>query len=619
METELLEKLIEIFPDKEYQTLSEIQEKYPYVYENIKFLSAKNHMKNGKYMEALGFIRVGIKTNNIADSFDAYTLKKLYDLYNLNVYLLAQLLHCTPQNIYRQIRKKKPSNRNKGGWIAKLTGEEIQEVLKVIEEGKFIKITEQMSIMILSNTAAYEEKAIIVINDNKIKCCFDVDEKIKKALSDKNLDIFSEQDFDVIEELENEWKSQGSEIDKFKKIIRADIHLKNRVKTVSEKKRMSVSEYLDILDYKFVDSRHKKTDEEIISIIKKYVVHDNTVRIKVKEQDYQFLARTGSRNGYGGIEGLVNHYGFIFEKGKDSDKVIENYKKIIQERYIVKDNIVYFSSMDPFYKKITGLANTRNISRDELLKDWGFERVSDRKKLPIEYVPYDYSNELKDQLEDNWSRSEIDKILSKMSNDKNEVYIDITTYFYYILFLQSKIYNKSIDNFLLDLGYIRVYRKIEGVQDENTDEIGKLEQDKKIFIERKLQELQDIEILYKEKENVSKKPERNQKLVKTLKDLYQCKCQLCGEENTNVPIIEEKNGQLYCEVHHIREFNLVYNGKDDIEEIDNYKNAIVLCPFHHAFVHFHHGGYSKICGDGDEKYLENDYGKKIKIITNYHL
>ena len=62
---------------------------------------------------------------------------------------------------------------------------------------------------------------------------------------------------------------------------------------------------------------------------------------------------------------------------------------------------------------------------------------------------------------------------------------------------------------------------------------------------------------------------RNLTIVKYLKDLYQNKCQICGET------IEVSPGNFLSEVHHIRSLG-EHDGADVIE------NMIVLCPNHHA-------------------------------------
>jgi 5-methylcytosine-specific restriction protein A len=68
--------------------------------------------------------------------------------------------------------------------------------------------------------------------------------------------------------------------------------------------------------------------------------------------------------------------------------------------------------------------------------------------------------------------------------------------------------------------------------------------------------------------------QRNNKLVKNLKQLYSGKCQITGETLT----FKKINGELYSEVHHL--IPLGENGSD------NYSNAIVVSPLIHKMLHY---------------------------------
>lgn len=78
------------------------------------------------------------------------------------------------------------------------------------------------------------------------------------------------------------------------------------------------------------------------------------------------------------------------------------------------------------------------------------------------------------------------------------------------------------------------------------------------------------ETLHPLKKNVNVNvTERNQTIIKYLKDLYKDTCQICGEK------IEIDKGIFYSEVHHIQPLG-EHKGPDIIE------NMIVLCPNHHS-------------------------------------
>jgi 5-methylcytosine-specific restriction protein A len=90
----------------------------------------------------------------------------------------------------------------------------------------------------------------------------------------------------------------------------------------------------------------------------------------------------------------------------------------------------------------------------------------------------------------------------------------------------------------------------------------------------KLQELIDSNTHPEIVNRVMRIRQRNNKLVRNLKNLYKGKCQISGEEFTFV----KKNGELYSEVHHL--IPLGENGSD------SYANAIVVSPLIHRMLHY---------------------------------
>lgn len=67
---------------------------------------------------------------------------------------------------------------------------------------------------------------------------------------------------------------------------------------------------------------------------------------------------------------------------------------------------------------------------------------------------------------------------------------------------------------------------------------------------------------------------RDTNTAKSLKALYDYKCQVCGLR------IEPASGSYYIEVHHVRPLGGGHSG------LDNHKNMLVLCPNHHAMFDF---------------------------------
>ena len=67
---------------------------------------------------------------------------------------------------------------------------------------------------------------------------------------------------------------------------------------------------------------------------------------------------------------------------------------------------------------------------------------------------------------------------------------------------------------------------------------------------------------------------RDTNLAKSLKALYDYKCQVCGLR------IEPASGSFYIEVHHVRPLGGGHKG------LDTHSNMLVLCPNHHAMYDF---------------------------------
>ena len=192
-------------------------------------------------------------------------------------------------------------------------------------------------------------------------------------------------------------------------------------------------------------------------------------------------------------------------------------------------------------------------------------------------------------------------------------------HFYYIIFLQANLQNMDINELINSLGYKRIFKKTEDTEHKLSSVENLLDENKANYISNKLEKLKNIEARYKQVTDNKLRIERNKKLVKNLKDLYQGKCQLCGGNEPQIPIIVKSNGDIYSEVHHITSFSNIQSSNDDFREIDSYKNTIVLCPYHHKLVHFKNKGFKKLILDNNEVYLVGEDGEKIKLNLNYHI
>jgi len=138
----------------------------------------------------------------------------------------------------------------------------------------------------------------------------------------------------------------------------------------------------------------------------------------------------------------------------------------------------------------------------------------------------------------------------------------------------------------------------------------------------KLKELANIQReLTKETTQVSRY-KRSRELVEGLKQLYNYQCQLCSSESTNIPRIPMRNGINYVEVHHIKGFNEVSNIEGVNQEeadylVENFKNVITVCVYHHKLLHKHKDEFSY---DANQKcFISRDKSSRIPLILNKHL
>ena len=90
----------------------------------------------------------------------------------------------------------------------------------------------------------------------------------------------------------------------------------------------------------------------------------------------------------------------------------------------------------------------------------------------------------------------------------------------------------------------------------------------------RLQELIDTNTQPEIVNRVMRIRQRNNRLVKNLKNLYSGRCQITGEQFT----FQKRNGEWYSEVHHL--IPLGENGSDA------YANAIVVSPLIHRMLHY---------------------------------
>ncbi|KAB2952150.1 HNH endonuclease [Heliorestis acidaminivorans] len=283
---------------------------------------------------------------------------------------------------------------------------------------------------------------------------------------------------------------------------------------------------------------------------------------------------------------------------------------VIDRKYVLKDNIVFFPHTEDDYFNFVNRASRAGMTIDEFFEFYGYIKVDSRLESSYKNKIEEYKFEIK----------------KNVINDQNHVFIKTDSNLYRKLYPFAKRRNISLDDFLLELGYVRVYDKNEIT---TFDDYNSRREIKKTFeepnkIERILFELQHIQGNMNRVFNNIEHIQRNKELVRKLKELYDYRCQLCDSE-LGIPLIEKLDGTYYVEVHHITAISSIKNAieneelLDEIKNLDTYKNAVVVCPFHHKTLHYHQGGFNRLTLIENELFFVSKKETLLKIKTNYHL
>lgn len=112
---------------------------------------------------------------------------------------------------------------------------------------------------------------------------------------------------------------------------------------------------------------------------------------------------------------------------------------------------------------------------------------------------------------------------------------------------------------------------------------------------------QDITAHIKIQERSVKIRHLDRKVIDSLKELYNYKCQICNTQ------VGEPYGATVCEAHHIHSF---------VESVNNnYDNIIIVCPNHHRILHAGKATYIK----KKEPHFKFENGAVLKLMLNMHL
>lgn len=611
--------LIDMFPDK-LVSISLLVKNNSALYRYINQNSKEKHIEVSEYIVELGFEDIERKNTK----YDVNNIKILYMDYNVNKSELARIIGTTKQNLDQKLKSKKINNIS---YISdKFTDEEIDLIINVIRSRKhyYEDESKEIRIKIYHSKSNVEKYAILFKENQRIKINFDLPDIIIKEMTKYEFDKYQEQDMELLkimyQDCSIEIFNDEEENDGLTPIYIEDSKLRSKINSRANVLNMNLEDYAKYLGFRSLNKR-TYSSEQIKELLEQYKLDNNIIKIPIQSKDYIKIFRIAKNRGYKGLEEFVKSFGFKYERIVGREDINEKYKNILEQRYIVENKKVYINSLDPFYNRIFSYSYKKNMDLNEYIKKLGFNRIISPNELPENYIQYDWKKDV--ILNENYSFESILLFLDEIANENNEIYIDTESKDYWNLWKIANIRNISVNDLIEMLGYKRIYawedHKIERQHIKEEEPAN----DEKKYVDDLLKDLEKIQGSLEIVKNESERINRNQALVKKIKRLYHSKCQLCctDENGFSVPPIEKEDGDLYVEVHHIKQISEISKINDESNMlIDSYKNVIVVCSYHHKYLHYHHGGFNDIIQEKDSQlYFKSKLGDKIKIYTNYHL
>lgn len=592
---ELTDQLLKIYPNKIYPSISDI-EKYP-VYDTLTSYCEKHNMEKSEILDSLKFDK--------ENKYDIKTINEIIEKYDFIQEDFADFFGISRQRVSKIVNKKMNHNYM---WKDKYFSTNEKNVIRKMVEKK--KWESEYGIDFF--------KCRIVTNFKKVKNKNQT--KLLLLTFIKNDDkIFINQLDSIVSP--NLLKKHGyyafSEIS-HKKMREISLSIENNLEvdnTINSSikdeinhllKESTLENRIEFLDFIGLDSSFDYKDKRLADedrfeeILDEHANDNNEVKISSHSPTYAYLANNASRNNMG-ISEFIESFGFIYINKRDTTAQQNQLKQKLKARNFV-DNFVYIDPLDPLYNTLSSTAYKNGVSLSEFIEEkYGYKRLL-LKDIDEETIKlYNWTDELK-SLEEETVR---ENVISFLDED-NILRIDSSSELYKQLSIYSKMIDKSPTEVLKLWGIEYSFEKVKVTDNEKIEDI--------------LKELEHLTSQIKKTTVRSEKLSRNKTLVKKLKSLYNYKCQICSQNDEIAPI-ETTSGRNYIEVHHIQSLNK-FNDKKSINDesnllIDHYKNCLVVCPHHHKFIHFHHGGFKDL--DDDKVCLINDNGEKLKISTDYHI
>ena len=635
-EESIFDRLVEVYPDGEIPSIGDLIEKDPPLYRFIReYVNTEevNFTGTEDLLENFGFKIKGQR----GAKYDTKTLKKLKEEYDFNGSQLADFLGVSKQLInMAALGKGKRSKRSP--WVDNsLDPQEENLVLLALD-----KITNELEhkgtrLRIYRHKTLEEKFALLFVTDGEVKVTFDPPVKIQEKLVEKGFGKYRLNelrlrdryfnDLDLGEVVRGTFKFKDED---FKSELKKELTARKRGESVKFK---TFGEYVSFLtgdDYDF--KKWVPSNEEAVQFLSEYANEDKEVRIPVFNEestqncDYMKAKRWMKKLNIDTWEEFCSNYGFTYREF--GEEIKEDFSEELKKR-VIHDNFVFIDTLDPLYSRLFTYSKRHKEefkTMNDFISSLGYKRIL-QDQLPENSTPYDWREE--DKVNNTLIRIE-DRLKSLVNSRSNgeSVYIEVGSRLYYNLVRLGSMKQISINELLAGWDLTREYND-HNLQEETEvaeKELNTIEDGCKGLVEEfegsLLDEIKDIQGDLESKSQESNKVSRSRKLVSKLKQLYNFKCQLCSPDRPEIPVIEKLDGTPYVELHHIIPLAESKNTLDTDESehvLDSYQNALIVCPYHHKYLHHFKGGNFTLNNINGVLCLTNKKGGSLEVKLNYHL
>ncbi|WP_026884279.1 HNH endonuclease [Clostridium akagii] len=571
-----------IYPDKIISNLYKLNASlYVNSFRKICIIRA---MSSVEYAKFLGYEWITKYDSKYDSKYDIDTIRILFQEFNLKQTDIANILNVKRQYVSKLIND---STNNHSNWVTDIISAEEEKIIIAMIDDRVTKYKKDEIIICILNNNKYEN-AILIKNMDQMKFVQNIPKAILAKFKQIGFDKYNEIDFENIKKIEEKGYNKGDIV-----IVLPD-NIEVPTKTGKEP-------YIEFLGYNYYHP-NTKTDEEIFNILLKYKINDNQICFTTQSEDYHMVYIALYRRNIT-VDEFAKQYNYeVVSDLSRSVNAVKGYVEDLTKRKIGIGNQVYVHSYDPLYAKLQQFTGKRDNSVDKFINKLGFERVL---VVPEGYYQYDWKSEVDSEITED-KKIMILHMLKPFMIRGNLLYLpaDSDEYVKLYDFIGKK--GLKIDDVLQSWGIQRIT-------------LSSLKDFKKIKYQlSRIEKIQGNATVVLTK---TEKVQRNNRLVKELKILYNYKCQICGEERIDL-LIDMGDGKYYVEGHHIKLLSSAkqLTEQEEINEIDNYKNVIIVCSYHHKYLHYHHGGFFHIFRDKASKlYFENERGETIEVKLDLHL